>query len=397
MSIIGFTPWGVPIAGGPAMPWTMNPERVSEILGGQLGMGGGLPITLTDMQTVVVAGVDGTSVELSPTRVGDRKQRLRSNVKEPLFHQTNLEACRLIIESATMKRGSSGIAGGGIYFASSLQETMHKAHQHGFVLQCRVQLGRVQKWPAHKIDTHATFRSLLQTGHDSVFIPRCGGDEHIVYNQDQVTLLRVCRSKSDGKQPPSHVAGPWFEVNGLRADLALLSGFLDSTIVYPPAKRGLGQMPDHEAPKPDISWCTKGAFAKQGSKVGEVTMDPDSDDEVKIRWSDGTQSGYIKAAALTKAAIDEQKSAASWCKEGIGGKHEGKIGTLTMSPDSDAEVKLKWADGSESGYLKAVRVHPLSSSEEVDLQFLSSQVQFMSSQVQSMLSQVQSGSSVDDD
>ena len=37
-----------------------------------------------------------------------------------------------------------------------------------------------------------------------------------------------------------------------------------------------------------------------------------------------------------------------------------------MAPDSDAEVKLKGDDGSESGYLKAVKVHPLTSSEAAE-------------------------------
>ena len=36
----------------------------------------------------------------------------------------------------------------------------------------------------------------------------------------------------------------------------------------------------------------------------------------------------------------------SWCKAGAWGTLDGKIGKLTMDPDSDAEVKLKWADGS---------------------------------------------------
>ena len=60
-------------------------------------------------------------------------------------------------------------------------------------------------------------------------------------------------------------------------------------------------------------WCTKGAFAKQrapSSKVGEVLMDPDSDAEVKVRWSDGTESGYIKAAELLEADYADQQRAA---------------------------------------------------------------------------------------
>jgi hypothetical protein len=93
-----------------------------------------------------------------------------------------------------------------------------------------------------------------------------------------------------------------------------------------------------------IQWCVKGAFGKQGSKVGEVLMDPDSDADVKVRWSDGTESGYIKAVALAEASTGDQRSAADWCSEGVRGKYEGNVGTLTMSPDSQAQVKLKWDD-----------------------------------------------------
>ena len=108
-------------------------------------------------------------------------------------------------------------------------------------------------------------------------------------------------------------------------------------------------------------------FAKQGSKIGEVTMNPDSDSDVKVRWSDGTLSGYVKVADLSQASVADQREAASWCKSGVKAKDSsGRIGTLTMAADSDAEVKLKWADdGSTSRYIKAVRVHPISESAEI--------------------------------
>jgi hypothetical protein len=110
-------------------------------------------------------------------------------------------------------------------------------------------------------------------------------------------------------------------------------------------------------------WCIQGVFVKQGSKVGEITMAPDSDLDVQVCWSDGTESGYIKAAELARASSADQCNAASWCTQGTRAKFQGKIGTLEMSPDSDAEVKLKYNDGSVSGYIKAVRVHPLSAEE----------------------------------
>ena len=105
-------------------------------------------------------------------------------------------------------------------------------------------------------------------------------------------------------------------------------------------------------------------------QVGEVTMNPDSDNDIKIRWSDGTMSGYIKAdcPSLSQASVAEQREAASWCEAGLGAKDSsGRIGTLTMAADSDAEVKLRWSDGTTSPYLKGLRVHPLSSAEQTDL------------------------------
>ena len=112
------------------------------------------------------------------------------------------------------------------------------------------------------------------------------------------------------------------------------------------------------------AWCVKGALAKHGSKVGEVLTAPDSDKKVKVCWSDGTTSGYLKAAELAQPSIADQRSAASWCMRGTRAKFQGKIGTLMSGePDSDAEVRLKFKDGSESGFIKAVRVHPLSAEE----------------------------------
>lgn len=120
-----------------------------------------------------------------------------------------------------------------------------------------------------------------------------------------------------------------------------------------------------------IRWCVAGALAKHGNKVGEVTQAPNYDkefliwrhEEVVIYWSDG-KSDYIKALDLTQPSITDQRHASSWCTRGTHARFHGKMGTLVMSPDSNADVKLKYPDGRVSGYIKAVRVHPLSASEE---------------------------------
>jgi len=47
-------------------------------------------------------------------------------------------------------------------------------------------------------------------------------------------------------------------------------------------------------------------YARQGSRIGKLTMDPDSYREVKLQWvDDGSESGNIKAAKLTRLTAVE--------------------------------------------------------------------------------------------
>ena len=52
-------------------------------------------------------------------------------------------------------------------------------------------------------------------------------------------------------------------------------------------------------------WCRRGAQAclRLGGRRGIVTMDPDSDNEVKLRWPDGATSGYIGVGRLAPRAL----------------------------------------------------------------------------------------------
>jgi hypothetical protein len=111
---------------------------------------------------------------------------------------------------------------------------------------------------------------------------------------------------------------------------------------------------------PDFSWCKKGAVAKFGDKVGQLTMDPDSDREVKLLWLDRSTSSYVKIHRLVRASQAEKKEYLAnlapprWCKKGAIAMHGGKVGEIVMGPDSDREVRLRWAGGREkSGYIRA--------------------------------------------
>ena len=124
----------------------------------------------------------------SSSKCTPRHGRLMSNI-QTLYHQTDEASFRLIEGSGLkMLRGSTGLAGGGIYFAVSKSDTAGKAHKKGVMLTCSVRLGKVKKVSSGG-DASVTFSSLQKEGYDAVEIPRRGGTEFVVYNLDQVRIV----------------------------------------------------------------------------------------------------------------------------------------------------------------------------------------------------------------
>ena len=75
----------------------------------------------------------------------ERSRRLNANVVT-LYHQTSKENAQQIKDSGyVMLRGSSGLAGGGIYFALSKEQTDRKAKSKGVYITANVRLGRVRE------------------------------------------------------------------------------------------------------------------------------------------------------------------------------------------------------------------------------------------------------------
>jgi hypothetical protein len=107
---------------------------------------------------------------------------------QTLYHQTDPESARAILQSQTMYRGSNGLAGGAIYFAESERDTNHKAKSHGVVLQADVHLGRSKRLSPSGEQTN--YSQLKSQGYDSVTIDRPGGTEYAVYNYGQVKNIR---------------------------------------------------------------------------------------------------------------------------------------------------------------------------------------------------------------
>jgi len=123
------------------------------------------------------------------SRSSDRRTRLNSNIKYA-YHQTSPSIAKIIMKDKQMLRGSRGLAGGGIYFATNKRDTLRKAHEFGAVITARVKLGRIKKI-SYRGDYNICFSSLCREGYDSVEIPRPGGTEWVVYNFDQVEVVCV--------------------------------------------------------------------------------------------------------------------------------------------------------------------------------------------------------------
>lgn len=187
-----------------------------------------------------ITGYDKTSVELTAQQVAARNRRLDGNVRSPLYHQTAAEGCRGIIQSNEMRIGQAGIAGGGIYFAVCADDTMHKAHWHGYMLTLRVRLGNVEKWGPNDRDRSLTFAQLQARGVDTVHIPRPGGDEFIVYHSDQVELTNAQLVQLPAHYPVGTEAagffkhptqcpltGPVLSCQALRRNSAAMQAFVD--------------------------------------------------------------------------------------------------------------------------------------------------------------------------
>ena len=97
-----------------------------------------------------------------------------------------------------MVPGTSGFAGGGIYFATCRKDTDRKAQRKGAfacplrvqgILECRVCLGRAKRISPNG-NRLITYPSLKLDEYDSVLIPRPNGHEHVIYDANQVVSIR---------------------------------------------------------------------------------------------------------------------------------------------------------------------------------------------------------------
>jgi hypothetical protein len=104
------------------------------------------------------------------------------------YHATSTYAAASI-RAGGFRCGSVGLAGGGIYFATSEHDASRKSnHGNDVVLMCQLTLGRTLTLDQNG-DQSMTLQKLNGMGYDSVRILR-NGDEYVVYEPSRVRLLR---------------------------------------------------------------------------------------------------------------------------------------------------------------------------------------------------------------
>lgn len=97
---------------------------------GMSAPGGGLVGFVPGLGLVQIGGPPSVSVDdFLPDFGGCSETRMVGT--RTLYHVTSVDAARAIKASGRMLRGSSGLAGGGIYFADSPQDAHRKAHRTG--------------------------------------------------------------------------------------------------------------------------------------------------------------------------------------------------------------------------------------------------------------------------
>jgi len=134
------------------------------------------------------------AADTRPDSCGDRWARLQRYGTTALYHQTSPASGKSIMATGfDIGHAGRGIAGRGMYFATSLSATFKKAQHFGFCIEARVYLGHPKDEPRHP-PSGLSLRSLNSECYDSVHIDRGwkGGDEYVVYANDQMpqALLR---------------------------------------------------------------------------------------------------------------------------------------------------------------------------------------------------------------
>ncbi|KAA6355986.1 MAG: hypothetical protein EZS28_048487 [Streblomastix strix] len=129
------------------------------------------------------------------------KNKLKNKRNKPVniiigYHQTSAQTARSIINTG-FRVGAGGIAGGGIHFAQTKEDTQWKAHQKGVNLQCDVDVGSCKIM--YQLDPQLTGEELKRQGFDSAYFPanymniNLNLPEFVIYNPYRVKHIQYAQ------------------------------------------------------------------------------------------------------------------------------------------------------------------------------------------------------------
>jgi hypothetical protein len=111
-----------------------------------------------------------------------------------LYHQTSKSKADNILAENRFRIGYGGLLGPAIYFATTPEDTHHKAMNTGVILECIVDLGRVLTIVQNGCDCTLNGDKVAAQGYDSVFAPRDRGDEYAVYDPSRIKSIALFQS-----------------------------------------------------------------------------------------------------------------------------------------------------------------------------------------------------------
>ena len=109
-----------------------------------------------------------------------------------LYHETSEEAATRILRSSTMVCGTTGAAGGGIYFSETPMDARVRARHRGATLRCLVFLGNTAVIAEQDNAVGLTFDDLRRRDFDSARLTFMRGGVFVVYMSDQVLAIERC-------------------------------------------------------------------------------------------------------------------------------------------------------------------------------------------------------------
>jgi hypothetical protein len=294
---------------------------------------------------------------------GDRADRLAQGTILNVYHHTDDVGANGIVADASMRPGVVGIAGSGMYFALSPENTHGKAQAAGgSMVHARVRLGNPRYLDHHREgDLNVSLSILNRDGCDSVVIWRRGGTEVVIYAHDQIELVSVTHGNGRVTQfdhPRPHRQDdtiPW-DTSGMSAPVPL-NPFLGggrSHVLNAPSSQ---QKPRRNARAPFSS--THNSHSRASSAPSSRQPDYEDDDMIANDPSDFiallsttlAEVGPTRMPAMLHSLMSEQPPRRN-AHPPFGGNHNSQSSApsapYTQQPDYEDDDMIPWGRSDSS-------------------------------------------------